>query len=88
LERAAAVPLQYPLLKRTPNVLDVPKGGKKIRGIQVWRTTWPGYMSLPSYPSRNIGSLKIISGSVTEMGWGTIMHEPHVSSNIQRDSIQ
>jgi hypothetical protein len=33
-----------------------------------------------------LGSLKVISDDVTEMGWGTIVHEAHVSWNIQRDT--
>jgi hypothetical protein len=42
---------------------------------------------VPPFLSSNTGSLKVISGTVTEIGWGTIMHE-HVSSNTQWDSIQ
>jgi hypothetical protein len=41
-----------------------------------------------SYPSPSVGSIKVTSGGVTEMHWGTIMHEPHVSLNIQWDSSQ
>jgi hypothetical protein len=36
----------------------------------------PGYLSLPSSPLTSVGSLKVNSGRVTEMGWGIIMHEP------------
>jgi hypothetical protein len=41
-----------------------------------------------SSPLASAGSLKVICGSITKMGWGTIMHEPHVLSNIQQDSTQ
>jgi hypothetical protein len=47
---------------------------------------WSAYCSLPSYPSPILGSRKVISDDVTEMGWGTVMHEARVSSNIQRNT--
>jgi hypothetical protein len=37
--------------------------------------TWAAFWSLPSYPLPNVGSFKVISGSVTEVGWGTVMHD-------------
>jgi hypothetical protein len=46
--------------------------------ILVWWTTWLEYWSLPSYSSARVNSIKVISGSIIEMGWGTIMHEPHL----------
>jgi hypothetical protein len=33
-----------------------------------------GFRSLPSYPSPSVGCFKVISGSITEVGWGTITH--------------
>jgi hypothetical protein len=47
---------------------------EKIKGIQVWRMTWAEFWSLPFYPSPSVGSLKVISGSATELGWGITMH--------------
>jgi hypothetical protein len=37
---------------------------------------------------RRAGSLKLIDGGGTEMGWDTATHERHVSSNIQGDCDQ
>jgi hypothetical protein len=48
----------------------------------------PGQWSLPSYPLPSAGSLKVISGSITEMGWSTIMPELHVLPNSQQDRTQ
>jgi hypothetical protein len=50
--------------------------------FQVWWTNWP------CLPSPTVSSLKVISGAMTDMGWATIMQEPHVLLNIQRDSIK
>jgi hypothetical protein len=61
------------------------KSRKSSSGELLGHDTGPCF---PSYPLSSVGNLKVISGSVTEMGWGTIMHEPHVSSNIQWESIQ
>jgi hypothetical protein len=41
-----------------------------------------------SYLSIRVANIKVISGGMTEMGWGTFIYEPSVSSNIQRDSVQ
>jgi hypothetical protein len=57
-EHTAAVPVQYPLLKRTPIFLMSPK--EKIKRIQVWRTNGSGNWSLPSYQSPSVCSLMVI----------------------------
>jgi hypothetical protein len=36
--------------------------------------TWAAFWYLPSYPPPSVGNLKVISGGMTEMGWGTVMH--------------
>jgi hypothetical protein len=45
-------------------------------------------LSMPSSASPRVGNLKVISGGVTEMGWGIMMHYPHVSIYIQQHSVQ
>jgi hypothetical protein len=79
-ERAPAVRLQRRAPKHTPNILDVPEIKNQGDSGMV--------DDLATIPAPSVGSVKVISGSVIEIGWGAIMHEPHASTNIQRHSMQ
>jgi hypothetical protein len=77
--------LQYPLLKCTLHFFRCPRKKKAWdSGLvdDLDRIYFPAFL-LP-----NVGSLKVISGSIIEMGWGPIMHKPCASSYIQWNSVQ
>jgi hypothetical protein len=69
-------------VKRTPNFLNVPKG-KNYGNSGLVNNDFARIPVSVFYPSPSVGSLTEISGGITEMGCGTTIYEPHISSTMQ-----